>query len=1455
MSKHNRDNFTEKTRRQIAMRVGWHCSDPSCRRPTVGSNSTGDGEIDVGIAAHICAAAPGGPRYDPNQTPEQRRSAENGIWLCNIHGKAVDAKDSMFTVELLREWKAQAQKDSWRRVLYNDMPGASASRPLTQGELGSRVRAAAEADLKVFRRSAKWPSTTIALTLEVDSLPGPVTTSALATAITTLDDLVLVAPPGTGKTTTLFQVAESMLASGSATPIVVPLGDWSAEGSSLFESFLRRPAFRDISEEDLRAVMVQPGVVLLLDGWNELNARDRRSLTAQVTSLQAELPKIGFMITTRKQFLDVPISGTRINLLPLNETQQREIAKAMRGDVGIRMIDQARRTHGVRDLVSIPLYLTALLTLPGDVPFPATKEEILRRFVAMHEENPLRAESLLVVLQGLHQRFLEELAVCATSAGNTTITGTVARKSASDTSNTLVTEGQLSEKSQPTSILETLVSHHILMRIGEPTGYSFQHQQFQEWYASHFVERLMIAGVSDEEQRDTLISDVLNQPEWEEAILFACERMASGSQSQQEACCATILAAFEVDPMLAAEMIFCSTDEIWDQIESEIRSRIEQWHTPGKVDRALRFMINSGRPEFFDRVWPLITDENDQVHLAALRAGRRFRPSILGNDAAKRIASLPLGVRKNVLHEIVFNSDLDGIDFAAAFARETHEPEIKASVVDALAFRYADLQIVEVLHGADERTFDLLAHGNLLDDLDDEYVRKNLRAARERRLRTDVSDCERLRTIISWPGDDDFSSDLVNIVGEAEIDKEQEAIVHLIYEANKRYPDAIANGLLRRVRSGRTLFYGVDNLLSSAGVILEDEELFDLALSYTGLHESRAEAAASVLGPNCVGRMIDAVLKAKKALRDPSGKFNQGASERYYVLVSRIEHTPGTSLITAVGVRSARAGNEEMATLADLICRHQDGGSYHVGPLDNDAQTQIYKLAEDWGHRMLASDSVTRSQLASIAWLVSRAPSVGLLELLKRLLDEELRLYRVFRDKAEKMNWRQSPETNEARTLHNSAYQRAFQATEAPQTTALMSQYLQDEQFGHTAALVLAAQWIAKNEPSDRKHFWGGVDFSRVEERRAERANDPSATSVAAEAIFNAIQPLLSDKSTKEQQRLAVSLGIVAARLPHGQREDTIGRLISLAPRRSRAVLLRNLVLSGEIIDIELAKIGLEEVFEAAKTERWILSDGCYEVRDWLSLLPFSDPPTQAFTIVRGLPDDERTPHRLKEMITCYGFAPSDEAEEVLFLLADADPDLYANRSWLGAVMSRGTPSAARRFVDLAANGMFAGKGMHSWLLAQQIGALINDHHKLREHIYRLLKDGATTPGLRLLARAIAESPDVDGLLLLAKIEIEHKISFISRHDLEKVVTKQKPSENWAGAYNIIPVSAVELRRMLLTMTTDGGPADVAARYLIEIDKIRDEYGWPDSEPRHPDLASGKPWPIMTSHLDKGVIE
>ena len=78
-----RDDFSQKTKDTLSERVGGKCSNPNCRRETKGPHSDAQKRVSIGQAAHITAAAPGGPRYDPNLTPDQRKDIDNAIWLCD----------------------------------------------------------------------------------------------------------------------------------------------------------------------------------------------------------------------------------------------------------------------------------------------------------------------------------------------------------------------------------------------------------------------------------------------------------------------------------------------------------------------------------------------------------------------------------------------------------------------------------------------------------------------------------------------------------------------------------------------------------------------------------------------------------------------------------------------------------------------------------------------------------------------------------------------------------------------------------------------------------------------------------------------------------------------------------------------------------------------------------------------------------------------------------------------------------------------------------------------------------------------------------------------------------------------------------------------------------------------------------------------------------------------------
>ena len=122
-----RDEFAPSTVRTLMTRVVGHCSRPECRRMTIIPNPDYQSDFTlVGRAAHITAAAENGPRFDHNLTPEQRKSAENGIWLCADCADMIDKnKGEGYTVELLRSWKARAEQEVANAALLR----AVAARP------------------------------------------------------------------------------------------------------------------------------------------------------------------------------------------------------------------------------------------------------------------------------------------------------------------------------------------------------------------------------------------------------------------------------------------------------------------------------------------------------------------------------------------------------------------------------------------------------------------------------------------------------------------------------------------------------------------------------------------------------------------------------------------------------------------------------------------------------------------------------------------------------------------------------------------------------------------------------------------------------------------------------------------------------------------------------------------------------------------------------------------------------------------------------------------------------------------------------------------------------------------------------------------------------------------------------------------------------------------------------
>lgn len=121
-----RDDFPKTTKELLAKRVGFCCSNPECHRPTTGPQASTDGVVNLGVAAHITAAAQGGPRFDETLTNEERSDSSNGIWLCQVCAKLIDNDPIRFDRSVLEAWKRSAERQaalelsSWRRTTATD---------------------------------------------------------------------------------------------------------------------------------------------------------------------------------------------------------------------------------------------------------------------------------------------------------------------------------------------------------------------------------------------------------------------------------------------------------------------------------------------------------------------------------------------------------------------------------------------------------------------------------------------------------------------------------------------------------------------------------------------------------------------------------------------------------------------------------------------------------------------------------------------------------------------------------------------------------------------------------------------------------------------------------------------------------------------------------------------------------------------------------------------------------------------------------------------------------------------------------------------------------------------------------------------------------------------------------------------------------------------------------------
>lgn len=108
-----RDDFPKPVIDALGKRAAYICSNPDCRAQTLAPSDTDPTKyLYIGKAAHICAAAEGGPRYKSDMSAAERAGIGNAIFLCSGCADMIDKNNGAdFREEMLRQWKSD--HESW----------------------------------------------------------------------------------------------------------------------------------------------------------------------------------------------------------------------------------------------------------------------------------------------------------------------------------------------------------------------------------------------------------------------------------------------------------------------------------------------------------------------------------------------------------------------------------------------------------------------------------------------------------------------------------------------------------------------------------------------------------------------------------------------------------------------------------------------------------------------------------------------------------------------------------------------------------------------------------------------------------------------------------------------------------------------------------------------------------------------------------------------------------------------------------------------------------------------------------------------------------------------------------------------------------------------------------------------------------------------------------------------
>jgi len=1291
--------------------------------------------------------------------------------------------------------------------------------------------------------------------------------------------IILEAPAGRGKSTTLVQLSKRMLSS-TALAVLVDLPAWVRSGKGILQYVADLPSFagQQLDASALAKLRGKIPLVFLLNGWNEISAATSESAVIVLRELDHSFGSAGIIVATRTHYLTPPLPGAiRLKLRSLSRKQRDLYLDLALGPSAHELRVKLNNNRMLDEITRTPLILAEVADLfCSGREIPATKMGVLGAVMEVLEQAEDHRPSLQQPpIAGQAAEYLRELAMAMTENAAIEIVDADARAVVNSVGTMLRHANQILTEPEPRDVLNELVKHHILERFEEHRiTFRFQHQQFQEFFAAGGLGGRLrgLLRVQDANEDRLFLERYVNEPRWGESLRMLAEDIGARCAAARDAGVKLVRLALQVDPIFAAELARWSGPAVWDEVRDQMGTRLRAWY--GVADRnhkqcALAAMLATGYEDFTDILVPLLTHSNQQVRLAVYHGGMEFLPSSLGSQWKELIGSWPEEARLDFVLQLAHDPWL--ADTVEQIALVDPSPKIKWNVARMLSWYGFDDKVEKLLGQLDELNFREAVQGMHAEEMPVSLTPRVLNAY-EAMLRETADPFEHIRILRleqSLGAKDALSRIKAELDG---MDKEQlekgnqGATQWALEELRKTDPKWVSDWLSQKVMQ-ITRFGGWADMVTS--VSDEQREALFERYSKEALDANEVPRVRSLLAKTAdegfAWRAFERCCEIRRGLTNPPG-HDQAAWNLFRQVQDLVEGIAPDVLLAGL---SEKLENDpemtELGVLVESLARFQP--TRDVRPLlSAEVRQKLREYLKKAAELAAWPPAVNGSVRAHLAVLLGQIGEPEDLDDIRRLIGADLLRFREMQ--AARMRGERAVLRAGDSVSYVNFYTAAVATVDPKRADHVLLELLPEPEYERWVAELLvgrarkgAGPPTLENNRMDFAKIWaarkGTTPSEFVEEQRVRYA----------EALRMQAERLLEEREAAADKRMIEHrikyVGSALAALDGACSAKLVLEVMKLPGRfdgYSRVASIESLMVWGiplrmaEVMEVLGPTIGELRAggIHGDNQNAWLL-------QRCMALLPFVDPPVEGIAKVREmLPEMRWRLYELGGVVGALGASRAEAAMDVLLEVAGTDGSGVEamGEPWIKAVAALGgkrSNAILLSFVDPKAQ-MFTKEFLpdhrHGDLLAQLLAERAEAEADVKMEVLRLA-DGNLSPVKRMvLAKTVSRFRNEENLVagFCVLRDDGSGVPYEVLKSIEDVFLERRPYGTSSHTFTVGPRGANAVRKRLFDLArTDPVRKQSAFALLGQIEVWRLEYGRPIEEPRHPALASGEPWPPLPS--------